>query len=94
MVLVNCNLIGADHQQNNVPYIVTFPIGSTNASFDIIIYTDNVFEDDEAFLVLIDLFANGTVGTNGRAIINIIDTFSKYIHSYICRLSNVPNSFH
>ena len=56
---------------------VTFPIGSTNVSFDIIINDDDLFE--ETFDISIASITNGhTVGTPGVATVIIVDTAGKY----------------
>lgn len=57
------------------PYTVTFPIGSTNASF-VVSISDDTFEDNENFNVTIDRFvlSNGVViGNYGQATVMIID---------------------
>ena len=70
--------IGGGIDYESGPYNVTFPIGCTNASFDIIIYDDNVFEGDESFIISIETIINHhTVGTPGQATVTIIDTTSK-----------------
>ena len=67
---------GVDY--NSGPYTVTFPIGSTIASFDISIIDDNVFEFDEIFNISITSITNGhIVGTPAVATVTIIDTTSK-----------------
>ena len=64
---------------NSGPYNVTFPVGSTNASFDIVIINDSVSEDNETFNISIISITNGhIVGTPGVATVTIIDTTSKY----------------
>ena len=70
---------GVDY--NSGPYTVTFPIGSTIASFDITIIDDNVFEFDEIFNVSIISITNGPIaGTPTVVTVTIIDTTSKYIN--------------
>ena len=60
------------------PYNISFPIGSTNASFDITIIDDGVLEDDEMFNISITSITNGhIVGTPAVATVTIIDTTSK-----------------
>lgn len=57
---------------------MTFPIGSTNASFDIVINDDGVLETNETFFVSINSITNKhIVGTHGRATITIVDTTSE-----------------
>ena len=70
--------VGGGVDYNSGPYTVTFPIGSTNASFDIIINVDSVLEGDESFNVSIAAIVNGYVGTPREATVTIIDTTSKY----------------
>ena len=79
---MQCNVTGgADY--NSGPYTVIFPIGSTNASFDIIINLDTLLEGDEKFNVSVDSFTSGhIVGNPGVATITIIDTTSKYLRMY------------
>ena len=58
---------------------MVFPIGSINASLNITINDDSVFEDDEVFNVSIISVTNGhIVGSPAVATITIIDTTSKY----------------
>lgn len=60
-----------------------FPIGSTNASFDIIINDDSSLEDNEKFNVSIDSITNNhIVGIPGVTTVSIIDTTSKYFKIY------------
>ena len=71
---------GESIDYNSGPYNVTFPVGSTNASFDIIINDDNVLEADEMFNVSITSITNGhIVGIPAVATVIIIDTTSKYL---------------
>ena len=65
---------------NSGPYNVTFPVGSTNVSFDIVINNDdNLLEDDETFNISIISITNGLiVGTPGVATVTIIDTTGQY----------------
>ena len=73
---------GVDY--NSGPYNITFPIGSTIASFDITIIDDNVFEFDEMFSISITSITNGhIVGTPAVATVTIIDTTSKCVHNFI-----------
>ena len=68
---------------NTRPYNVTFPAGSTNASFDIIINDDDVLEDDEIFNISIASITNGhIVGIPAVATVTIVDTTSKYHINY------------
>ena len=74
--LINFYVAGVDY--NSGPYNVTFPIGSTNASFDIAIIDDGVLEDDEMFNISITSITNGhIVGTPAVATVTIIDTTGK-----------------
>ena len=72
-------LTGGGVDYNSGPYNAIFPIGSTNASFDIIIIDDGVMETDENFDVSVVLFTSGhIVGAAGAATITIRDTTSKF----------------
>ena len=72
------NIKGGGVDYYSGPYNVTFPIGSTIASFDITIIDDGVLEDDEIFSVSIDSITNDhNVGTPAVATVTIIDTTSK-----------------
>ena len=53
------NIIGGGIDYNPGPYNVTFPIGSTIASFNITIIDDGVLEDDEMFNISITSITNG-----------------------------------
>ena len=73
-----------DVDYDSGPYNVTFPIGSTNASFDITITDDNVFEFDEIFNISITSITNGhIVSTPAVATVTIIDNTSKYLILFI-----------
>ena len=75
------NVTGSDY--NFGPYSVAFPIGSTNASFNITIIDDNVLEDDEMFNISITSITNGhIVGTPAVATVTILDTTGK-CHNYV-----------
>ena len=81
--------IGEGIDYNFVLYNVSFPIGSTNASFDITISSDTILEDDEVFNVSINSVTNGhTVGTPGVATVTIIDTTSEWFITCIKLTSN------
>ena len=69
---------GVDY--NTGPYSVTFPIGSTNASFNITINNDDVLEDDEIFTLHISPVTSGlNVGTpNVQTTVYVTNNFSKY----------------
>ena len=75
-----------DVDYNSGPYNVTFPIGSTNASFDITIINDGVFEFDEIFNISITSITNDRIvgSTPAVATVTIIDTTSKYIILFLC----------
>ena len=77
-----CNVTGSVDYDSG-PYNVTFPAGSTNASFDIIINYDNVLEESEVFVISITSITNGhIVGTPAVATVTIIDITSKYHINY------------
>ena len=74
------NIKGGGVDYNSGPYNVTFPIGSTIASFDITIIDDDVSEFDEIFNISITLTTNDRIlGISAVATVTIIDTTSKYI---------------
>ena len=76
------NIKGGGVDYNSGPYTVTFPIGSTIASFDITISDDGILEDDEMFNISITSITNGhIVGTPAVATVTIIDNTSKYFAS-------------
>ena len=59
---------------------IVFPVGSTNASFDIIINDDDIFEDDETFNISIASITNNhIVGIPGVATVTIVDITGKYL---------------
>ena len=39
------------------PYNITFPAGTTSVPFNVSITDDNILEDDENFLLTVDLFS-------------------------------------
>ena len=64
-------------------YNITIPTGSTNATFNISIIDDNLFEGDEEFYLIIDqsLSLSGiTIGSPYRAVVNLFDNESKFKH--------------
>ena len=66
------NILGQDYSSG--PYAVSFPIGFTNVSFDIMINDDNIMEDDEMFNISIISITNGhIVGNPGVATVTIVD---------------------
>ena len=70
-----CNYIGGGVDYNSGVFNVTFPAGSTNASFDIIIIDDGVLENNEMFFFTIHSITNGLLmHIPPLSVINIIDT--------------------
>ena len=62
------------------PYNVTFPIGSTSASVDIIINADNIVENNEEFLVnIFSITNNHTIDDPRQVVVTILDTTGMYI---------------
>ena len=58
---------------------ITFPIGSTNVSFDIII-NDDIFGDEKTFDISISSITNGHfVDTPGVTTITIVNNAGKYL---------------
>ena len=63
---------------NAGPYTATFPIGFTNASFDIMINDDGVLEDNESFFIIINSISNGHGISDPRTnMVTITDTTGK-----------------
>ena len=72
---LSANNIEAGIDYSAGPYTVTFPVGSTNASFDILINTDNILEEIESFSLTITSVTNGYVLNDFRiAFVSIVDT--------------------
>ena len=64
------------------PYTVTFPAGSTTATFDVPINDDNILDGDEDFILTIDqtsLPTGVTRGSLGEATVTIVDDDGKKI---------------
>ena len=64
------------------PYTVTFPAGSTTATFNVPINDDNILEGDEDFMLTINSFSlpNGvTRDTPGEATVTIVDNDGKIL---------------
>ena len=58
------------------PYTVTFPAGSTTATFDVPINDDNIYETNENFILTINETSLPTDVTHGspvEAIVTIVD---------------------
>ena len=58
------------------PYTVTFPAGSTTATFSVPINDDNIYEGNEDFMLTIDetsLPTGVTHGTPSEATVTIVD---------------------
>ena len=73
------DVTGDDVDYGAEEYIVTFAVGSINASLDITINDDNLLENDETFRVTIHSVTNNhTVGIPGDARVTIIDSPSEY----------------
>ena len=63
------------------PYEVTFTAGTTQASFNVSLTDDNIFESNENFMVTIDsssLPSDVTVGDPRRATVIIMDNDGNY----------------
>ena len=74
---------------------VTFPVGSTNASYDIIINNDNVLEGNNKLNISIGSITNDhIVGTPGVATVTIIDTTSKYTNFKFLLLNLISRYMH
>ena len=64
-------------------YNITIPAGSTNATFNISIIDDSLFEGDEEFYLIIDqsLSLSGiTIGSPYRAVVKIFENEGVYIY--------------
>ena len=64
------------------PYTVTFPVGETNATFNIPINDDDIVEGDENFTLTINsssLPDNVTRGTTGEATVTIVNDDCKWL---------------
>ena len=62
------------------PYSVTFPAGTTTASFSIVIIDDNLTEENEQFYLTADpttLLNDVVIDNLGAAVITIVDNDSK-----------------
>ena len=69
-----------DVDYDSGPYIVIFPAGMTSVSLNVSIINDDMLEDEENFLLTIDLSSlpnNVTVGDPEEAIVTIVDDDSK-----------------
>ena len=63
------------------PYEVTFTAGTTEASFNVSLTDDNIFESNENFMITIDpssLPSDVTVGDPRRATVIIMDNDGNY----------------
>ena len=65
------------------PYTVTFPAGITSAVLNVLITNDNIFESDETFNLVIDVFSlppNIAIGDINQATVTILnDDGNKFI---------------
>ena len=64
------------------PYTVTFPAGSTTATFDVPINDDNILEGNEDFILNIDgasLPTGVTAGSPDEATVTIVDDDGKHM---------------
>ena len=62
-------------------YEVTFTAGTTEASFNVSLTDDNIFERNEKFMITVDpssLPNNVTVGDPDQVIVTIVDNDGKY----------------
>ena len=81
------NTAGAPGDYEAKQINVTFPVGSTRQSVDVLITDDNILEDMESFSLQLsisdDLIDKGMqVGPNAAAVINIMDNDSEYTYAY------------
>ena len=71
------------------PYEVTFTAGTTEASFNVSLSDDNIFERNKKFMITIDpssLPSNVTVGDPDQVTVTIVDNDGN-IHTYIYGLT-------
>ena len=60
-------------------YNITFLAGETRATFNVTVIDDNIFEDNEKFILNIKPLSNiVTVGEPSRATVTIVDNDGKY----------------
>lgn len=75
------------------PYTVTFPAGVTSAMFNVSISNDDIFESNETFNLIIDVFSlpsNIAVGDISQAAVTILnDDGNKFI--ILCSLFTIHN---
>ena len=76
------------------PYEVTFTAGTTEASFNVSLTDDNIFESNENFMITIDpssLLNNVTVGDRKRVTVIIMDNDGNYfvLNVYMNELLNL-----
>ena len=72
--------IGQGTDYNSEPFNVTIPAGSINASFEVAINDDNIFEQIEDFHLTIDQLSSLSgviIGNPDRAVVNIFDNDRK-----------------
>ena len=63
------------------PYEVTFTAGTTEASLNVSLTDDNIFESNEKFMIIIDpssLPSNVTVDDPDQVTVTIVDNDGKY----------------
>ena len=68
-------------------YEVTFTAGTTEASFNVSLTDDNIFESNENFMITIDpssLPNNVTVGEPRRVTVIVVDNDGKYFVLNMC----------
>ena len=76
------------------PYEITFTVGTTEASFNVSLTDDNIFESNENFMIAIDpssLPNNVTVGDRKRVTVIIMDDDGNYfvLNVYMHELLNL-----
>ena len=76
-IKVSClQFTGGDVDYSSGPYNVTIPAGQISVPFDVPINDDNVFEENEEFLLTIDQSSslNGVIiGRRDKAVVTILD---------------------
>ena len=88
--LVNrfCNLdnLGNGQDYNSGRYDITFNVGVANVSFGIPIIDDQIFEEDELFILGLCSLPNSVItGNFSQATVTILNDDSKYLSFNICQ---------
>ena len=80
MYVYVCIYVGQGIDYYAEPYNITIPAGNVNASFEVAITDDDIFEQIEDFHLIIDQLSSLSgviIGNPNRAVVNIIDNDRK-----------------